>query len=204
MCEALSGMRSRVNAAHYTLIEMRLQEVCCFFVLGRHGCSVPTKVSQQVTCTFIVYVSSHLNYLLAKLQISNSHSAESIIPDTAQLRKERGAFFTPPEICHFLVDWAVRSKTDTILEPSCGEAEFMLSAASRLRLLGGTASQSRTNLQGIEIHEPSAGAAMQILQKAGFDCDIRVIDFFDVPARPIYDVVLGNPPFVDRKSTRLN
>jgi len=137
-----------------------------------------------------------LNYLLAKLQISNSHSAESIIPDTAQLRKERGAFFTPPEICHFLVDWAVRSKTDTILEPSCGEAEFMLSAASRLRLLGGTASQSRTNLQGIEIHEPSAGAAMQILQKAGFDCDIRVIDFFDVPARPIYDVVLGNPPFV--------
>jgi adenine-specific DNA-methyltransferase len=128
--------------------------------------------------------------------MTSSYSAESTVTDTAQSRKGRGAFFTPQEVCNFLVGWAVRSKNDKILEPSCGEAEFMLSAASRLRQLGGTASQSCTNLHGVEIHEPSARAAKQILQHAGFDCDIRIADFFDFPAHQIYDVVLGNPPFV--------
>ncbi|MDP9479947.1 MAG: SAM-dependent methyltransferase [Actinomycetota bacterium] len=56
--------------------------------------------------------------------------------DTPALRKARGAFFTPPELCNFVADWAVRSSSDTVLEPSCGEAAFLLAAGERLRTLG--------------------------------------------------------------------
>ncbi len=50
-------------------------------------------------------------------------------------RKARGAFFTPPEIAEFIVEWAVRSPDDTILEPSCGQAAFLIAAGDRLRSL---------------------------------------------------------------------
>ena len=51
----------------------------------------------------------------------------------AEQRKARGAFFTPPDISRFMTAWAVRSAEDKVLEPSCGEASFLLPAAQRLR-----------------------------------------------------------------------
>ena len=51
-------------------------------------------------------------------------------------RKGRGAFFTPPEITRFLANWAIRTSKDAVLEPSCGEAAFLVSAAQRLQVLG--------------------------------------------------------------------
>jgi adenine-specific DNA-methyltransferase len=119
------------------------------------------------------------------------------VKDSPQLRKERGAFFTPDAICNFIVDWAVRSPDELILEPSCGEASFMLSAGSRLKLLHGSTSRPKEkSLQGIEIHAASAEAAKQILSKAGLQCDIRVASFFDIKPEPSFDVVVGNPPYV--------
>lgn len=53
--------------------------------------------------------------------------------DTQEARKARGAFFTPQPMATFLVQWALRSPTDTIFEPSCGEAAFLIEAVSRLR-----------------------------------------------------------------------
>lgn len=55
--------------------------------------------------------------------------------DDASLRKARGAFFTPALVSDFLASWAIRSETDRVLEPSCGEASFLLAAAARLRKL---------------------------------------------------------------------
>src|SRR5690349_21081750 len=48
--------------------------------------------------------------------------------DTAALRKARGAFFTPEPLARYITDWAVRSTSDRVLEPSCGEAAFLLAA----------------------------------------------------------------------------
>jgi adenine-specific DNA-methyltransferase len=56
--------------------------------------------------------------------------------DTAELRKARGAFFTPQEVADFLTGWAIRTSDDLVLEPSCGEAVFLLSAGRRLSCLG--------------------------------------------------------------------
>jgi len=109
-------------------------------------------------------------------------------------RKARGAFFTPAPITRFLAEWAVRSPDDRVLEPSCGEAEFLLAAGSRLRDLGGKPSEEV--LHGVELHTPSAEIARARVSEAGFVSDIIVSDFFDVPARPENDVVIGNPPYV--------
>src|SRR5437764_14068196 len=109
-------------------------------------------------------------------------------------QKARGAFFTPPEISQFLVDWAVRSPDDVILEPSCGDASFLIPAASRLVALG--AGHPACQIHGIDIHEPSVAAARSILKERGFSATIQTGDFFDQNPQPKFDAVVGNPPFV--------
>ena len=49
--------------------------------------------------------------------------------DTVELRKARGVFFTPKPVARYIINWALRSTADHILEPSCGEASFLLAAA---------------------------------------------------------------------------
>lgn len=112
--------------------------------------------------------------------------------DSPALRKARGAFFTPPELCAHLASWAIRSGADRVLEPSCGEAAFLLAAAERLALLG--AEQGR--LHGIELHEASARRARLVLAQAGLTADISVGDFFVSTPTPRFDAVVGNPPYV--------
>ncbi|MGH3965097.1 MAG: N-6 DNA methylase [Pseudonocardiaceae bacterium] len=52
--------------------------------------------------------------------------------DTVEARKARGAFYTPPELCRYMADWAIRSASDEVLEPSCGQAAFLLAAGEPL------------------------------------------------------------------------
>lgn len=113
--------------------------------------------------------------------------------DTQALRKARGAFFTPPSISRFLAEWGVRSSADVVLEPSCGEASFLLAAGDRLRALGGTDS---VRLHGVELHAGSATTASALLAADGLSAQIQVADFFTVEPDPVYDAVLGNPPYV--------
>lgn len=117
--------------------------------------------------------------------------------DSSTRRKARGAFFTPAEIARFIADWAVRSPSDTVLEPTCGEASFLLSAGERLRVLGCDDRSWGRQLRGIEIHKESAENARSIVRKAGLNADITIADFFDCePPNDRYDVVIGNPPYV--------
>ncbi len=116
--------------------------------------------------------------------------------DTPALRKARGAFFTPPEIAEFISDWAIRDRLDSVLEPSCGEARFLLAAGDRLRALDANQLFWSQQLHGIEIHRDSADTARSILADAALDADIRVADFFACEPSTQYDVVIGNPPYV--------
>ena len=51
-------------------------------------------------------------------------------------------------------------------------------------------------LDGVELHEPSAAAARAILRQAGVDASVRVGDFFTVEPTGSYDAIIGNPPYV--------
>lgn len=110
-------------------------------------------------------------------------------------RKSRGAFYTPAEITRFIAQWAVRSESDRVLEPSCGDADFLVAVAERLRDLGAGPIAGDT-LRAIEIHGPSAERAESRIREAGFPVDVRAADFFDVDAEPEFDAVVGNPPYI--------
>jgi len=114
--------------------------------------------------------------------------------DSPGERKGRGAFFTPRQVCEFISAWAIRSEFDTILEPSAGEAAFLLAAHGQLSRGGRPVTAGQ--LVGIEIHEASARAARAILEARAIQAQLRVADFFDVPARAGFDAVIGNPPFL--------
>lgn len=112
--------------------------------------------------------------------------------DTAPLRKARGAFFTPPKLASFIAKWAVRSPSDAILEPSAGDAEFLVHSVSRLRELGATTPR----VHGVELHPWSATSGAARVEAAGGLVDMTVGDFFDSPADGQYTAVVGNPPYI--------
>jgi len=111
-------------------------------------------------------------------------------------RKARGAFFTPPAIGKFIADWAVQSSGDAVLEPSCGDAAFLLPAADRLVSLGAVPEKLRLLLHGLDIHGPSVQQAEARLNAAGFEATLSQADFFDRAPAAIYDAVIGNPPYI--------
>ena len=119
--------------------------------------------------------------------------------DSAVLRKARGAFFTPAPISRYVTDWAVRSVADRVLEPSCGEAAFLLAAVDRLNALTRASPDDDSpagTLDGVELHPESAQAAQRLLQAAGVRANIVVGDFFEQDPSGTYDAVIGNPPYV--------
>lgn len=114
--------------------------------------------------------------------------------DTAALRKARGAFFTPREITNHIAKWAIRSASDRVLEPSAGDAEFLVAAVERLREL--EASSLSPTVDGVEIHAHSARIGRQRVREAGGNPRIKISDFFLLEATPKYDAVIGNPPYI--------
>ncbi|MBA2474010.1 MAG: N-6 DNA methylase [Pseudonocardiales bacterium] len=129
-----------------------------------------------------------------------------LTPDTAEARKARGAFLTPPELCRYVADWAIRSASDEVLEPSCGQAAFLLAAGERLDTLAAVAGDIRSGergielhqveLHGVELHRDSARQAEAFVRSAGYKARVLAGDFFLVPPNGRYDAVIGNPPYV--------
>ena len=80
----------------------------------------------------------------------NLLAVSSCPTDLVHARKARGAFFTPPAIADVLVRWAIRSPDARVtvghqvtdaraLDPTCGEAVFLLASAKTAAPPGGTA-----------------------------------------------------------------
>ncbi|MDH6193874.1 hypothetical protein M2272_000495 [Mycobacterium frederiksbergense] len=120
---------------------------------------------------------------------------DSAVPangDSAETRKARGAFFTPAQITDYLAQWAVRSAEERILEPSAGDAAFLVAATRRLQELG----VELPELDGVEIHRSSAATARRRVSEAGGRARIRTADFFGIEPRAEYTAVIGNPPYI--------
>jgi hypothetical protein len=125
-------------------------------------------------------------------------------PDTAALRKARGAFYTPHPIAEYLADWAVEGDpAATVVDPTCGEAVFMQAAGRRLADLGASAQRLREQVFGVDLHEASVVESRRLLRAQGLDGTFHTGDFFSellpdkLGARlPYVDAVIGNPPFV--------
>lgn len=116
--------------------------------------------------------------------------------------KLRGGYYTSAEIADWLCAWAIRSGSERILEPSCGDGTFLESAAARLAALGAGGAAISKQLTGIEIISAEADKACERLRKhVGARAKNVVIneDFFawSTGLRPrSFNAVVGNPPFI--------
>lgn len=132
-------------------------------------------------------------------------AAVELLPgDSAELRKARGAFFTPPAIAEHLAAWAIQDDPEaTVLDPTCGDGVFLMAAGQQLKALGRQTSDLDSQVYGIDLHSASLDEAMRMLEGEGLDAHLIASDFFavatpdmlDAPI-PRVDAVIGNPPFI--------
>lgn len=119
-------------------------------------------------------------------------------------RKARGAFFTPEPIAQYLAEWAVKGDPNAkVLDPTCGEAVFLLAAADKLRELGCPPSRLDQQVYGVDLDADSLREASKLLESRGLDAHLMEEDFFRIanPGQlgcplPEMDAVIGNPPFI--------
>lgn len=98
-------------------------------------------------------------------------------------QKQSGAYFTPADVAEALVSWAVRSQSDRLLDPSCGDGQFL---------------SAHTRSVGVEQNPLSAHAAISAAPWAL----VHEGDFFTWAAetRERFECAAGNPPFIRYQS----
>jgi hypothetical protein len=89
------------------------------------------------------------------------------------LQKARGAFFTPPAIAEFLSRWAVRAPDARVLDPTCGEAVFLLAAAEGSAI--GVACMGTSNAAMMRRARRGAEHALRVL-RAGLRENNAILD----------------------------
>lgn len=109
--------------------------------------------------------------------------------------KLRGGYYTPEKIAEFIATWAIRTKNDEILEPSCGDGSFISAIADRLHKMGASDQSIKHNVTGVELDKVEASKASQ------YGPNVVQSDFFTYYQKCIdgekeFDVIVGNPPFI--------
>jgi adenine-specific DNA-methyltransferase len=102
-----------------------------------------------------------------------------LVADSPSKRKSLGSYYTPPNVAQTLVRWVVRSPSDKMLDPACGDGRFLA---------------AHSNVVGIDRDVSAVVAVARVVPHA----TVVAADFFawasDTKAR--FDCVAGNPPFI--------
>jgi len=119
-------------------------------------------------------------------------------------KKLRGGYYTPMVIANFLAQWAIRSANIRLLEPGCGDGNFLIASVDALVRLGVAKKDIPELLTGVEIDAKEARKAISRLRSYGVPVSSKHIitaDFFSFCREKLYenkryDVIVGNPPFI--------
>jgi adenine-specific DNA-methyltransferase len=119
-------------------------------------------------------------------------------------QKLRGGYYTPKEVADFLARWAICSPNMRILEPSCGDGNFLVAVTDALINLGVAKRAIPELLTGVELDANEAHKAISRLNSYGVPVSsehIITVDFFRFCREKLnehmhYDAILGNPPFI--------
>lgn len=109
--------------------------------------------------------------------------------------KLRGGYYTPDKISEFISEWAIRTPSDSVLEPSCGDGSFLSAITKRFSEFGATAEQIRKNVIGVELDFAEAEKSAQ------YGTTVICKDFFtyyqeNIEEQAQFDAIVGNPPFI--------
>lgn len=115
-------------------------------------------------------------------------------------QKLRGGYYTPKAIADFLCQWSIDINTEQILEPSCGDGNFIESAILRFKELEIEGEDLKDRIKGIELLEEESQKAKARAADLGLNSNTIINnDFFhhiSSNGSEKYDVVIGNPPFI--------
>lgn len=156
-------------------------------------------------------MAAQLPLIEALYQVTSVYPA--LLP--AKIRGELGAFYTPPALVTRLFEQAEEEGLDwrsaRILDPAAGGGVFLLQAVRRMIQAlpdcepAFLLAQIGERLVGFEVDPHAAGltqAAVEILLAdiAMSACRpvpriVKVCDTLDAAAEPIFDLVIGNPPY---------
>jgi methylase of polypeptide subunit release factors len=105
-----------------------------------------------------------------------------------------------------MVAWAIRQRSDSVLDPSCGDGIFLESAARHLLTLGASPTQIARQIAGLDLNPEAAPmTATALLAALGpRKVALRTTNFFEVNPRNNgsragigpFDAVIGNPPYI--------
>ena len=135
-------------------------------------------------------------------------------------RKAAGAWFTPQTLVEHLLDQSLEPALDeaacpaevSVLDPACGSGLFLVAALHRFVRRGVSPDHAlRHCLSGVELDPAAAELARISLWLAALDAGggaalpeahVEVGDALVAERSAAYDVVVGNPPFLNRMERR--
>ncbi|HEX7897017.1 MAG TPA: N-6 DNA methylase [Planctomycetota bacterium] len=109
-----------------------------------------------------------------------------------------GSYYTPAALAEPLTRWAVRSASDSVLDPSCGDGAFLTQAVDRLLALGADPRRLPDQVTGVDLDPRAVARANGALlsRHPGLRWSrLAEADFFRFGAGA-FDAVVGNPPYV--------
>lgn len=114
--------------------------------------------------------------------------------------KLRGGYYTPSQIAKFICSWAIQNANDLVLEPSCGDGNFIQAAIERFSELGVNGYDLYGRIKGVELIPEEAQKASNRAATFGLNGDTIVNnDFFSFISNQediAYNSIIGNPPFI--------
>ncbi len=114
-------------------------------------------------------------------------------PPSSSLHRSRlGQFFTPRALVERICAWAIRTPLDRVIDPTCGEGDFLQGAVSRLRALGAP----KPIVHGVDVDMGVLAAARE---RAGPEALLRHADFLACDPYP-FDAIVGNFPYVRQEA----
>ncbi len=120
-----------------------------------------------------------------------------VVKSEERRRRSLGIYYTPHTAAQILARWAIRKRSDTVLEPSFGGCALLQAAVDRLRHLG--SKKPSAQLSGYDVDIGAFGYLYSLLGRdSGCERQFMRADFLltEPHNKALVSTVIANPPFV--------